>query len=84
MEKAMNSVVGELKNMEELEASRLLVENRKRRIYKIDRSKKLKMKFSQGQLTRFLYYHPEVSSMKYCCLGVFRKEYGRHVTKLGK
>ena len=22
-----------------------------------------------------LYYPPEVSSMKYCCLGVFKKEY---------
>ena len=27
------------------------------------------------------YYPPEVSSMKYCCLGVFRKEYFRLVTK---
>ena len=29
---------------------------------------------------RGLYYPPEVSSMKYCCLGVFRKEYFRLVT----
>ena len=28
-----------------------------------------------------LYYIPDVSSMKYCCLGVFRKEYFRLVTK---
>ena len=28
-----------------------------------------------------IYYPPEVSSMKYCCLGVFRKEYSRHLTK---
>ena len=28
----------------------------------------------------FLYYPPEVSSMKYSCLGVFRKEYFRLVT----
>ena len=28
-----------------------------------------------------LYYPPEVSSMKYCWLGVFRKEYFRLVTK---
>ena len=28
-----------------------------------------------------LYYPPEVSSMKYCYLGVFRKEYFRLVTK---
>ena len=27
-----------------------------------------------------IYYPPEVSSMKYCCLGVFRKEYFRLVT----
>ena len=27
-----------------------------------------------------VYYPPEVSSMKYCCLGVFRKEYFRLVT----
>ena len=26
------------------------------------------------------YYPPEVSSMKYCCLGVFSKEYFRLVT----
>ena len=26
-----------------------------------------------------IYYPPEVSSMKYCCLGVFRKEYFRLV-----
>ena len=29
---------------------------------------------------RLLYYPPEVSSMKYCCLGVFRKEYVRLAT----
>ena len=28
-----------------------------------------------------VYYPPEVSSIKYCCLGVFRKEYFRLVTK---
>ena len=28
-----------------------------------------------------IYYPPEVSSMKYCCLGVFRKEYFRLVSK---
>ena len=28
-----------------------------------------------------IYYPVEVSSMKYCCLGVFRKEYFRFVTK---
>ena len=27
------------------------------------------------------FWLPEVSRMKYCCLGVFRKEYFRHVTK---
>ena len=27
------------------------------------------------------YYPPEVSSMKYCCLGVFRKEYFRLLIK---
>ena len=27
------------------------------------------------------YYPPEVCSMKYCCLGVFMKEYFRLVTK---
>ena len=27
------------------------------------------------------YYLPEVSSMKYCCLGLFRKEYSRLFTK---
>ena len=26
-------------------------------------------------------YPPEVSGMKYCCLGVLRKEYSRRVTK---
>ena len=29
----------------------------------------------------FYYYPPEVSSMNYCCLGVFRKEYFRLATK---
>ena len=29
----------------------------------------------------FFYYPPEVSSIKYCCLEVFRKEYFRLVTK---
>ena len=29
---------------------------------------------------KYIYYPPEVSSMKYCCLGVFRKEYFRFVT----
>ena len=28
-----------------------------------------------------VYYPPDVSSMKYCCLGVFRKEYFRLVTR---
>ena len=28
-----------------------------------------------------IYYPPEVSSMKYCCLGIFRKEYFRCVTE---
>ena len=28
----------------------------------------------------WFYYPPEVRSMKYCCLGVFRKEYFRLVT----
>ena len=28
-----------------------------------------------------IYYPPEVSSMKYCCLGVFMKEYFRLVIK---
>ena len=28
-----------------------------------------------------LYYPPEVSSMKYCCLRVFRKKYFRLITK---
>ena len=28
-----------------------------------------------------IYYPPEVSSMKYCCLGIFRKEYLRLLTK---
>ena len=27
------------------------------------------------------HYPPDVSSMKYCCLGVFRKEYFRLITK---
>ena len=37
------------------------------------------------QTTRsFIYYPPEVSSMKYCQLGVFRKEYFRLVTKYHK
>ena len=27
-----------------------------------------------------IYYPPEVSSVKYCCLGVFRKEYFRLIT----
>ena len=29
----------------------------------------------------FFYYPPKVSTMKYCCLEVFRKEYFRLVTK---
>ena len=29
----------------------------------------------------YIYYPPELSSMRYCCLGVFRKEYFRLVTK---
>ena len=29
----------------------------------------------------WFYYPPEMSSFKYCCLGVFRKEYFRLVTK---
>ena len=28
-----------------------------------------------------IYYPPGVRSMKYCCLGVFRKEYFRLITK---
>ena len=28
-----------------------------------------------------VYYSPEVNSMKYCWLGVFRKEYFRHKKK---
>ena len=28
-----------------------------------------------------IYYHPEVSSIKYCYLGIFRKEYFRLITK---
>ena len=28
-----------------------------------------------------IYYPPELSSIRYCCLGVFRKEYLRLVTK---
>ena len=37
----------------------------------------------QGQLEVgiLIYYPPEVSSMKYCCWGVFRKEYFQFVTK---
>ena len=31
--------------------------------------------------TASIYYPPEVSSMKYCCLGVFRKESFRLLTK---
>ena len=33
------------------------------------------------RVTTRIYYPPEVSSMKYCCLGVFRKEYFRLITK---
>ena len=33
---------------------------------------------------KVIYYPLEVSSMKYCCLGVFRKEYFRLVTILCK
>ena len=33
----------------------------------------------------FIIYPPEVSSMKYCCLGVFRKEYVRQIlVQIGK
>ena len=39
----------------------------------------------QGMLPMYfngrIYYPPEVSSMKYCCLGEIRKEYFRLVTK---
>ena len=31
-------------------------------------------------MSMVIYYPPEVSSMKYCHLGVFRKEYFRLVT----
>ena len=34
-----------------------------------------------GVAQEYIYYPPEVSSMKYCCLGVFRKEYSRLLTK---
>ena len=39
--------------------------------------------FRAPQLNRVggFYYPPEVSSMKYCCWGVFRKEYFRLFTK---
>ena len=37
--------------------------------------------FRKCLLDSLIYYPPEVSSMKYCCLGVFRKEYFRLVTK---
>ena len=30
-----------------------------------------------------IYYPPDVSSMKYCCLGVFRRQYSGHNTLLG-
>ena len=32
-------------------------------------------------VVNLIYYPPGVRSMKYCCLGVFRKEYFRLVTK---
>ena len=34
-----------------------------------------------GEAENKIYYPPEVSSMKYCSLGVFRKEYFRLITK---
>ena len=32
-------------------------------------------------ITLYINYPPKVSSMKYCCLGVSRKEYSRLITK---
>ena len=38
------------------------------------------MTYNSQYVGLLIYYPPEVSSMKYCHLGVFRKEYFRLVT----
>ena len=37
-----------------------------------------------GRIWGSFYYQPEVSIMKYCCLGLFSKEYFKVVTKQSK
>ena len=40
----------------------------------------LKGRFKSFLKIFIFYYPPEVSSMKYCCFGLFRKEYYRLIT----